>query len=794
MKNYLLVLLCFLMSNSMFAQLNMTYKSHVEYNESLNDIWGYAAPDGREYALVGLRNGVSIIDVTDTENPILKGYANGPSSTWRDLKTFGTYAYVTNETSDGLLVIDLSNLPNELTEDDYYYWAPQMGNLGVLSSCHNIYIDEFGYGYLVGCNLNAGGMLFLDLFSDPGNPIYVGPGPAVYAHDIYVRDNIAYNSEIYQGAFTIYDVSDKNNVVFEGSQVTPFEFTHNAWPTDDGTHIFTTDEQANAPVAAYNIEDFNDIQETDQFRPISTLGDGVIPHNVHVWNDWIIISYYTDGCIIVDGSRPTNLIEVGNFDTFIPASTGFSGAWGAYPFLPSGTVLVSDIGNGCYILEPNYVRACWLEGQVTDAVSSEAISGVTVDISASEPNMANTNSGGDYETGIATAGTYDVTFSHPEYESLTVQASIDNGEVTILNVQLNPLASYAVSGQVIEAGTGAPVSNAVVFIDGEAVDYNTVADVNGNFSLLSVLEGDYTVYAGSWGHINASTVETVAGGPSSFTIELEKGYADDFIVDLDWTTQSTSSSGQWERGEPIGTFTQGSTPSNPEEDVDDDLGNLCYVTGNDGGSAANDDIDNGYTRLISPLMDLSTYNEPIVKYDYWFFNGGGDGNPNDNLTVTINNGLETVTIQEVLVPTNGWQEIEISLNDFISVTNTMRITFESSDQVNDSNGHLTEAAIDAFLVYDASPTATLELAKNLVDVVAMPNPFNEVLTVSYSFETLPSDATLSIYNLLGQQVDQIQLDNVSGNIEINNLTEAGIYFLQIEADGSRTEPIKVIKH
>ena len=118
------------------------------------------------------------------------------------------------------------------------------------------------------------------------------------------------------------------------------------------------------------------IQELDQFKPLITENQGVIPHNVHVWNDWLIISYYTDGCIIVDGSRPDNLIEVGNFDTYIPTTTGFSGAWGAYPFLPSQTVLVSDRGNGCYILEPTYVRACWLEGKVTDADTGDPINGV----------------------------------------------------------------------------------------------------------------------------------------------------------------------------------------------------------------------------------------------------------------------------------------------------------------------------------------------------------------------------------------------------------------------------------
>ncbi|MEZ4982763.1 MAG: hypothetical protein R2769_14490 [Saprospiraceae bacterium] len=49
---------------------------------------------------------------------------------------------------------------------------------------------------------------------------------------------------------------------------------------------------------------------------------------------------------------------------FFSPGAGFNGAWGAYPFLPSQTVLISDINSGLYVLQPNYVRACWLEGTV----------------------------------------------------------------------------------------------------------------------------------------------------------------------------------------------------------------------------------------------------------------------------------------------------------------------------------------------------------------------------------------------------------------------------------------------
>ncbi|MDV7396356.1 hypothetical protein RZS08_33485, partial [Arthrospira platensis SPKY1] len=129
----------------------------------------------------------------------------------------------------------------------------------------------------------------------------------------------------------------------------------------------------NAPIGAYDVSDLTNIVELDQYRPVGSLGQGVIPHNVHVWDDYLLISYYTDGGRVVDASRPTNLIEVGNFDTWLGNPGGFNGAWGLYPFLPSQTVLVADITNGLFVLRPTFMRACWLEGVVTDSITGANI-------------------------------------------------------------------------------------------------------------------------------------------------------------------------------------------------------------------------------------------------------------------------------------------------------------------------------------------------------------------------------------------------------------------------------------
>ena len=66
-------------------------------NWELNDVWGYADTIGNEYALVGVRDGFNVVDVTIPSNPISKIYINGAFSIWRDIKTWSHYAYVVHD-------------------------------------------------------------------------------------------------------------------------------------------------------------------------------------------------------------------------------------------------------------------------------------------------------------------------------------------------------------------------------------------------------------------------------------------------------------------------------------------------------------------------------------------------------------------------------------------------------------------------------------------------------------------------------------------------------------------------
>ncbi|MCC6726262.1 MAG: choice-of-anchor B family protein [Saprospiraceae bacterium] len=699
MKKLVLACLTFLCVGNAFAQLNMTLTDQIDYTQDLSSLWGYIDPTtGKEYAAVGTETGTAIVDLSDPFNIVEIAFMNDLTSTWREVKAYGHYVYAVTEAGGGVQVIDMHDIDN-ITQT---HWAPNIPGLGTLSSIHSITVDEFGYLYLNGSNLNAGGSLIVDASADNGTLTYVGKLPAIYCHDSYARDNKFYSSDIYAGNFKVYDVTDRTNPVLLAAQQTPYSFTHNTWLSDDSKTIFTTDERANAPVGVYDITDLNNIKELDQFRPVATLGQGVIPHNVHVWNDWVITAYYTDGTLVLDGSRPDNMIEVGYFDSFVSQSAGFFGVWGVYPYFPSGLVIASDIENGLLVYQVNYVRACWLEGKVTDAVTGLPVQGANVHIASPQANAASSGIDGVYKTGQALAGTFDVTYSATGYQSKLVSASLENGVLTLIDVELEPLSSYVFSGQIIKSSDGSPIAGAKVLMTDGVNEFSASTDANGNFSFPGIFGGVYQMYAGAWGYKTKQLTNVVvgsSGGP--VVVSLSKGYYDDFILDFGWAATATASTGKWERGEPIGTvFSQGNAQSNPDFDLTDDFGDKCYVTGNGGGDAPTDDVDNGVATMTSPVIDLSTYNQPLLKYTPWFFNAGGTGTPNDNILVKVSNGTTTVTVETISQSASNWKaEREIEIGSLIALTNNMRVIFEAGDY---TPGHLVEAAVDGFEIEDVS--------------------------------------------------------------------------------------------
>lgn len=485
------------------TNFNIQFRSQLGYGSTvdLSNIWGYVDSLGNEYALVGTQTGLSIVDVTNPNAPVQRYFVPGTNSFWREVQTWGKYAYVTTEgCCNGLQIVNLSNLPGPVSSK---YWTGSGSVAGQVTRIHTVHIRD-GYAYLNGTQIFGGAALIVSL-ADPWNPLYIANtamslgGTNRYVHDCFVKNDTLYGAHIYGGFFSVINITNKTNPVLIATQNTPSNFTHNTWMSDDGSRVlFTTDEVSNSFLASYNVSNPSNITPLDKLQGVP--GSGSIIHNTYIRNSYAINSYYKDGITIVDVSRPDNMITVGRYDTYTQGSgNGFNGAWGVYPYLPSGNILVSDIDNGLFVLTPTYVRACYLEGTVTDACSGLPLNNVNVVITGGSHHPELSGISGNYKTGTANAGTYTVTFSKTGYTSKVYQnVSLQNGSVTGLNVQLSPLNAIAISGaNITDVSCFGAASGAIdLSISGGTapVTYQWSNGANGQ-DLTGLASGTYSVVA-----------------------------------------------------------------------------------------------------------------------------------------------------------------------------------------------------------------------------------------------------------------------------------------------------------
>lgn len=427
----LVLLLGLIVSSARAQHFAMQQLGQLSFDVELSDIWGYVDEEGNEYALIGLNDNFSVVDVTDPANPEeVFRTIGGMSSAWRDVKTYGDHAYITCECGPGLLIVDLSPLPAS-GNLSYTYWN---SDTMTFYKAHNLYIDD-GVAYIFGADYSKGGAIMLDLTQDPMNPTPIGIYDEEYLHDGFVRNDTLWGAAIYLGEMQVIDVSDKANPELKSVWKTPGGFTHNAWLSDDSKHIFTTSEIKNGKIAAYDVSNILNPIEEDIWQVNDT---SIIPHNAHWHNGFLVNSHYTIGVSIMDVSRPHNMVEVGRYDTS-PDYTyeGFHGCWGVYPYLPSGNIIASDIETGLHILGAEYKRAAYLEGNVTDLHTGGTI--FFPEITLIENDLKTTgNIVGAYATGTRFPGNFTVVATADGYFPDTIEnVVLQNGEVTQLDIQLS---------------------------------------------------------------------------------------------------------------------------------------------------------------------------------------------------------------------------------------------------------------------------------------------------------------------------------------------------------------------
>ena len=311
-------------------------------------------------------------------NCVRSATITGDSTFWRDIKIlqfydqndqrWQTYAYVTADgATDKLVVIDLTQLPHSIS---------LVGNLTAETNAHNVYISGVDWSTNTalagespilmtgGSNLDGGQFRAYDL-NTPDNPAFIRAAPlAGNVHDLastFVTgahaqqcpnatltstglDYCMLLGDFNEGEFVIWDITDINEPrLLSSNTYAGVGHVHSGWFTDDGQYLVTQDEldevnsNSNTIVRVFDISNL----ATPALIDVWVGPTGAIDHNGFVRGNRVYLSNYTRGLTVLDITDPINTKQIGRFDT-LPVDDGlaFDGAWGVYPFLPSGRLIV----------------------------------------------------------------------------------------------------------------------------------------------------------------------------------------------------------------------------------------------------------------------------------------------------------------------------------------------------------------------------------------------------------------------------------------------------------------------
>jgi len=335
------------------------------YDNTYNECWGVFINE-REIAIIGSTEGTHFFDITDpsntTEIAFVQGAYTGGGVIHRDYHDYQGYLYAVCDegSSSTLQIIDMTDLPNSV--------QTVYDSNDLFTKAHNIYIDT-ATAKLYACASNSAMDVYnLNTAAGPTDPelIYSYNGVG-HVHDAFVRNDSAYLNCGYDG-LRIFDFSTVNQI---GDQPTLLAtltsypdagYNHSGWLSDNGMIYAMQDENHGYDVKLLDVSDFNNISVIETFNSgVDTMS---MAHNSIIKGDNLYIPYYHDGLRVFDISNPLNPIQTWEYDTYAPLSyASYKGAWGVYPYLPSGNIIVSDMQTGLYIIE--------LSGAVTHIIDSE---------------------------------------------------------------------------------------------------------------------------------------------------------------------------------------------------------------------------------------------------------------------------------------------------------------------------------------------------------------------------------------------------------------------------------------
>lgn len=331
-----------------------------------NDLWGWADSEtGREYALMGLSNGTAFVDVSDPQMPRFLGRlpTETVASLWRDIKVYRNHAYIVADGAGahGMQVFNLTRLRGLSGSAEF---SPDVVYDGFEHS-HNLAInEETGFAFAVSTDTCSRGLHIMNI-QTPNNPMFAGCHDSATTHDTQCvvyrgpdaehRDReICFSSN--EDHVEVADVTDKSAPVTLSTSTYPqLAYVHQGWLTEDHRYFLLGDEldETNLGLSTRtHVFDVSDLEAPEHLYA-HDLGTRATDHNLYVRGNRIFEANYSTGLRVLEFGdlAEEEIEEIAWFDTY-PDNDGpaLDGAWSVYPYLPSGTILVSDIRRGLFVL------------------------------------------------------------------------------------------------------------------------------------------------------------------------------------------------------------------------------------------------------------------------------------------------------------------------------------------------------------------------------------------------------------------------------------------------------------
>ena len=346
-----------------------------------NDIWGYAAPDGREYAILGSYTGTHFIDVTAPSQPRQVDYVEGRTNMdaiWRDFKTYQHYAYGVADGIGGnsLQVFDLQYLP------DSVHVVYDSDSLSI--SAHSCFIEGDRLYLINNKRFWGNPRADVDIISlaNPERPRWIQElnlpqnVQRTGGHALSARRDTLFVSGGWGGMF-VYDARNPRapQLISRFGDQSGSVYNHTSWTTTNNKLLVMEEEVPQGrPLQLWDMSNMLAPQLLSDFNTVA--GKATSHNQFWVQDRYIVSSWYQDGVQVWDAQNPAAPTRVAFYDTYpdndssnVPQSNvgydGYEGCWGAYPYLPSGTLLASDMTYGLFVLGPNYLTGVREEAPAT---------------------------------------------------------------------------------------------------------------------------------------------------------------------------------------------------------------------------------------------------------------------------------------------------------------------------------------------------------------------------------------------------------------------------------------------